>query len=138
MISVWVDKNKIIIQTDDPSIKHFLEVCKKTWEYIPYQKKYGYATKIIKIYDKKTTKNGLITFTLGLGWAGYVANTLSAYISGDDYNCLLRSIISDEYRTDPFPELRDYQNEDILHMLKFKVGLCGVYTSYGKQNCRTM
>ena len=135
MVKAWIDRieNKIKIQTDDPSVRYFLEVTKKVTEYIPYQKRWMTITKTYKIYDSKKTVQGLCTYTLGKGWAGYVANTFSPYISGDEYNDILSSILSETYRDTPFPELRDYQNEDVLHMLKYKIGLCGVYTSYGNK-----
>ena len=135
MINLWIDKkeNNIKIQTDDGSVRYFLEVTKKVNEYIPWKKSWGTVTKIIKIYDKKQTHQGVVTYSLGLGWAGYISNTFSPYITMDEYNELVSSIVSTNYRTQPFPELRDYQNEDVLHMLKYKIGLCGVYTSYGNK-----
>ena len=135
MVKAWIDRieNKIKIQTDDPSVRYFLEVTKKVTEYIPYQKRWMTITKTYKIYDSKKTVQGICTYTLGKGWAGYIANTFSPYISGDEYNDILSSILSETYRDTPFPELRDYQNEDVLHMLKYKIGLCGVYTSYGRK-----
>ena len=54
-----------------------------------------------------------------------------SYINIDEYNDLVHLITSDTYRTIPFPELRDYQNEDILHMLKYNFGVCSCFTSYG-------
>ena len=135
MIGIWVDRkeNKIKIQTDDVSVRYFLEVTKRVTEYIPYIKSYKTITKTIKIYDKKQTHNGIIVYTLGLGWAGYIANSFSPYITRDEYNDIVSCVMSDTYRTQPFPELRDYQNDDVLHMLKYKIGLCGVYTSYGNK-----
>ena len=78
--------------------------------------------------------NGLYTFTLGLGWAPYIANTFKSALSPVDYQELVNVVISDSYRTTPFPELRDYQNEDVLHLLHYKIGLFNVYTSYGGLN----
>ena len=50
----------------------------------------------------------------------------------DDKNAIEARIYSDSYRTIPFPGLRDIQNEDILHILKYRLGLYSVYTGYGK------
>lgn len=136
MINIFIDKqlNKINIVTDDPSIKYYLEVTRKERKFIPWKKSFGELTTTIKIYDKKTTKSGIVTYTLGLGWAGYIINVFSPYITKETYDSILRdAIYVDEAPRDiPFPELRDYQNEDILHILKYKRGLLNVYTSYGK------
>lgn len=69
---------------------------------------------------------------MGLGWAAYLAGVFKNMITPDDYRTLVGSIMSDTYRTQPFDGLRDYQNDDILHTLKFKIGLFTVYTGYGK------
>lgn len=135
MIGIWVDRkeNRIKIQTDDVSVRYFLEVTRTSFEYVPYTRKYTNVTRTIKIYDKKQTLKGLTTYTLGLGWAGYIANVFSQHITMDEYNDVVSCVMSINYRTQPFQELRDYQNEDVLHMLKYRIGLCGVYTSYGNK-----
>jgi hypothetical protein len=54
-------------------------------------------------------------------------------MSQQDYEKLLiDAIYSDEIRTVPFDQLRPYQNEDCLHLLKYKVGLFCCYVGYGK------
>ena len=69
-----------------------------------------------------------------MGWAGYLINVFSSYITKENYDNILKDAIYTEEapRDIPFPELRDYQNEDILHILKYRRGLVSVYTSYGK------
>lgn len=138
MVTVWVDKtiNRIKLQTDDPSLKFLLEVTYWDTRYLPWKKKYGPVQVRNKIYDEKrvTSVRGLYTFTLGIGWAAYLARTLTNYISQEDYNLLVNLIMAPTYRDVPFPELRDYQNEDVLHLLKYKIGLYGVYTGYGDCN----
>lgn len=136
MINIFVDKssNKINIVTDDLSVKYYLEITRKERKFIPWKKSWGELTTVTKIYDKKSTKNGVTTFILGLGWTGYLINVFSPYITKQEYDNLLKDAIfsPDSPRDIPFPELRDYQNEDVLHVLKFRRGLMTVQTGYGK------
>lgn len=137
MIHVFVDRSigKIVIETDDPSVKFLLEVTKQEAGYIPWKKQWGLIKTTTKIYDDKKPKPdgfGIWRFHIGLGFAAYIINVFKQYISMDDYNDVLSAIMSESYREAPFPNLRDYQNEDILHLLKYKIGLMSVYTGYGK------
>ena len=137
MIHVYVDKNigKIVLETDDSSVRYLLEVTKKDTGYIPWQRKYGTITTTTRIYDDKRSKPdtyGIWRFHIGLGFAAYIINVFKNYISSDDYNDVLRAVMSETYREVPFPNLRDYQNEDALHLLRYKIGLMGCYTSYGR------
>lgn len=135
MVTVWVDNSikKIKLQTDDSSVRYLLE---GVWE----DRRYNFFTKRVddmkvteKIYDDRrvVSKDGLYTFTLGIGWAAYIANVFKNFLSTADYNLLVSLVMADTYRTLPFPELRDYQNEDVLHLLKYKFGLFSCYTGYG-------
>lgn len=136
MLSIRVDRGigKIVIQTDDPSVKCLLEFKRKESVYAPWLKQWRQTEIIDKIYDNKRVvpKGGIFTFTLGLGWSAYVANVFRTSINQDEYMDVLGSIFSESYREFPFPNLRDYQNEDVLHLLKYKIGLCTVNTGYGK------
>lgn len=137
MVTVWVDKsvNRIRLQTDDPSARYLLEASDWKFQYLPWKRKMGNIQVTEKIYDEKRVsmnENGLYTFTLGLGWAPYIANTFKNALSQADYDTLVNVIVADTYRTVPFPELRDYQNDDILHLLHYRIGLFGCYTGYGK------
>lgn len=136
MININIDKsiNKIILTTNDPSVKCLLEFKRKVNQYIPWIKKWGEVEVIDKIYDNKRPqlKDNTFKFVLGLGWTAYIANVLKNSISKDDYFKLLSVIMADNYRTYPFPGLRDYQNQDVLHILKYKIGLVTVNTGYGK------
>jgi hypothetical protein len=137
MLKIWVDKNirKIIIETDDLNIKKLLETTASEIQYLPWVKKWGTIKKTTKLYENrvKANKNGIYTFILGLGWAGYLINVLRNYISKQEYDdILLNAIYSDEIRTVPFEKLRDYQNQDCLHLLKYRVGLFCCYVGYGK------
>lgn len=137
MIHLYVDKNigKIVLETDDSSARYLLEVTKKETKYIPWKKQYGTLTYTTRIYDDKKVKPdayGIWRFHIGLGFAAYLINVFKNYISQDDYNDVLSAIVSETYRDVPFPNLRDYQNEDVLHLLRYKIGLFSCYTSYGK------
>lgn len=135
IVSIKVDKSlgKIVITTDDLSIKYFLEARKTEKTFIPWKRSWGVTTTTTKIYDGKRTKNGVVTYYIGLGWAGYLIRVLGNNMTKEDYDDLLKdAIYADILRDIPFSELRDYQNEDVLHLLKYKRGLLNVYTSYGK------
>ena len=143
VLSLRVDKNlgKIVIRTDDPSVRYLLEVTTSETKFIPWKKSWGVIKTTTKVYDNKRVKpdsSGFWNFECGLGWAAYLINALKPYISQDDFEDICKNAIySDSFRTFPFPELRDYQNEDALHLLKYRIGLMSCYTSYGRLICRT-
>ena len=92
----WVDKNKIKIQTDDSSVKYLLESRQEETKFIPWQKKWGTLITTHKIYDEKKIvpdSLGLYTFTLGLGWAGYIINIFKKFLSWNDYTDLIQHAI---------------------------------------------
>ena len=137
MIHVYVDRSvgKIVIETDDSSVAYLLESTKRDTGYIPWKKQWGTIVTTTRLYDGRKPKadsRGVYTFRVGLGFAAYILNVFKTYMSLDDYNDVLSAIMSETYREAPFPNLRDYQNEDALHLLKYKVGLFSCYTSYGK------
>jgi len=136
MITIWVDNDlkKIKLQTDDSSVRYMLESSRVERQFKPWEHKMGDVKIIEKIYDERkiVAHNGIYTFTFGLGWGAYLINIFKNFISQEDFNNVVNSIVATEYRDIPFPELRDYQNEDVLHLLKYKVGLYGVFTGYGK------
>lgn len=136
MITLWVDKEKrkIKLQTDDSSVRYLLESSRVERRYSPWKKKMDDMKVTEKIFDNRRVEshNGIFTFSFGLGWGAYLINVFKNYISPDDYAEVINALTADSYRDVPFPELRDYQNEDVLHLLKYKIGLYGVYTSYGK------
>lgn len=138
MVNLVVDRdiNKLVLQTDDVTVKYLLETKDSEYTYVPYLKKWGHVEKLIKIYDKRpktNKKTGLLEFTIGLGWTSYLLNALKDKISKETYDSILKEVLlSESYREHPFKELRDYQNEDILFLLKYKIGLMVVNTGYGK------
>lgn len=137
MIHVYVDRSvgKIVIETDDSSVAYLLESTKRDTGYIPWKKQWGTIVTTTRLYDGRKPKadsRGVYTFRVGLGFAAYILNVFKTYMSLDDYNDVLSAIMSETYREAPFPNLRDYQNEDVLHLLKYKIGLMSVFTGYGK------
>lgn len=128
-----VANNKVVVNTNDPRILPFLTVQREEKGYSPFLHRLSMVKKTYKIYEKRPkTTNGITTYEFGLGWVSYLARLLKNLIPIDEYNDLISSLYSTNVRTEPFPELRDYQNEDVLFMLKYKRAVCSVYTSYGK------
>lgn len=122
----------IILTTDDKSVSTFFEYTYSGPKYNFFLKKYTISKLRGTIYEKKSSKGGIFTFVLKIGWGIFLLNIFKPYISPDDKKKVLDSVYSSNYRSYPFPNLRDYQNEDLLHILKYKYGLYSVYTSYGK------
>lgn len=139
MLQLTVDKgiNKLVLYTSDPTIHNFLEATKDIYDYNCFTKSWGFQKRSIRIYDNtprsSKMKDGTYKYVIGLGWTAYVLGVLKNYISQKEYDDILKEVIlSDTYRVEPFPELRDYQNSDILFLLKYKIGLMVVNTGYGK------
>ena len=132
MLRAGIIENRIYLETDDLTIKSLLEFVHRETRFNPFIKQWRTEDVIDKIYITKKKKGNLLYFELGLGWAAYIINVLSSHLLVDDKNTILSRIYSDSYRTIPFPNLRDIQNEDILHILKYRIGLFSVYTGYGK------
>lgn len=137
MISVEIDKsiNKLVIRTDDPQVKYLLEFKRDVTKYQPRLKTWATIKQIDKIYDntrKYGPKQGIYTFEIGLGWTAYIATTFKNLISKEDYDKIVRSIYADTYPIHPFPGLRDYQNEDMLFILKYNRAIVQTNTSYGR------
>lgn len=139
MININFNKNKnlLVLETDEPSTVCFLEAKQKKYEYIPYQKKWGYTEKTVKIYEPKRgrkpkTNSNTEVYEIGPGWAGYLLGVFKGKLSSENYNQVLKDVVYSElYREAPFPELRDYQNSDVLFLLKYRRGLMTVNTGYG-------
>lgn len=134
MFSVEVNKEfgRIVVRTDDPSVKYMFESVIQEKTYV--RKNWIMLTKNIKIYDnEKDIKDddGNFIFIFHYGWASYLLRVFKSYLSVSDYNDLVRLLMSDTVRTIPFPGLRDYQNSDVLHLLRYNVGLLSCYTSFG-------
>ena len=137
MLNIVFDNNinRFKLYTDDPSVKCMLEFKQKETKYVPWQKQWRTIETITKLYEEKRCMpvNGIWTFTVGLGWASYLANVFCNFITQEEYFGIIKAIMAESYPTTPFPNLRDYQNQDILHILKYKLGLFTVFTGYGNR-----
>ena len=136
MFSVNIYNNEITIATDDKTVEYCLARMMDFKGYIPWERKVGVIKKKVTVYSSKTVKtiNGtkVFIYKMGIGWIGYLVNIFSNLISVDDARKMREYIMSPEYPTIPFQNLRDYQNSDILFLLKFRIGLLQCNTSYGK------
>ena len=135
MFNVIVNKDigRIIVKTDDSSVKYMFETLVQEDIFTRNGKRT--ITKQIKIYENTRQirdLEGNYVFIFNYGWASYILQVFKRYMSKEDYDSLVHLMVSDSYRTIPFPGLRDYQNEDILHVLKYNHGLISCFTSYGK------
>ena len=134
MFNVIVNKDigRIVIKTDDSSVKYMFEALVREEVFLKSGRRT--ITKQVKIYDNTRQirdTEGNYVFIFNYGWASYILQVFKGYMSKEDYDSLVHLIVSDSYRTIPFPGLRDYQNEDILHVLKYNQSLISCYTSYG-------
>lgn len=140
MLNVYIDrtKNLLVLESDEPGLNYFLETSVENYEYIPWQKKWGYTKKLVKIYEprKGRRKSGQPEkYEIGLGWAGYILGVLGGKMTKDNYEEIMKeAVYSDTYRDSPFYGLRDYQNDDVLFLLKYRRGLMTVNTGYGWPN----
>lgn len=134
MIRMSVYGINIILETDNPGVRYMLEYETTENKYSPWLKKWVDQKVKGKIYNRKYTdkKTGKIYFEIGVGFAAYLLKIFGGDISKDDYNDVCSAVYQSTYRTQEFQELRDYQNQDILHCLKYKFGLFSCYTGYGK------
>jgi len=133
MFSIVVrrDLGRIILTTDDTSVRHMFEVMTREEIFVRGGNRME-VPKLIKLYDNTwRDENGNFVYVFNYGWSSYLLRVFKSYININEYNDLVHLITSDTYRTIPFPELRDYQNEDVLHMLKYNFGVCSCFTSYG-------
>jgi hypothetical protein len=131
ILIICVD-NKIILITDDPIVKTLFSGTTIGSKYDFIHKRYIKSEIKVTLYESGRTSKGSTKLILNIGWGVLILNLYKDYISPDDKNKILRTIYQTNYRTTPFSNLRDYQNDDILHLLKYKYGLFCNYTSYGK------
>ena len=134
MIRLSVYGINIILETDNLGVRYMLEYETIKNSYNPWMKKWIDQKIKGKIYNRKKTdsKTGHTFFEIGVGYAAYLLKVFGGDIPKEDYNDVISAVYQSTYRTHPFPELRDYQNQDILHCLKYKFGLFSCYTGYGK------
>ena len=131
---ISITNNKVILTTNDNQLPQLFTVDRLEKGYSPFTKSLGMVKKTYKIFDKrpKTLSNGYTVFEFGIGWISYLARILKGVIPDHEYYELISTVYSNNPILTPFPGLRDYQNEDVLFMSKYKRGVCSVYTSYGK------
>ena len=129
-----VVNNKIILSTNDDRLLPYFTVDRMEKGYSPFTKSLGMVKKTYKIFNKRSKPdiNGVASYEFGLGWVSYIARILKGVIPDNEYYDLVSTVYSNNPILTPFPGLRDYQNEDVLFMLKFRRAVCSVYTSYGK------
>lgn len=134
MVRLSVYGINVILETDNPGVKYMLESEIEDRVFSPWMKQWITKKVRKKIYNRcKTDKTtGHLFFEIGVGFASYLLKIFAQEIPKSDYDDVCSAICQENYRTNPFPELRDYQNEDILHVLKYKFGIISVQTGYGK------
>jgi hypothetical protein len=136
MFNVILDKTigKLVLTTDDPAVHYLLEKKQSTYSFIPWKKQWGYVDKLVKIYEPgKHSFGNTFRYVIGRGYTAYILGVFQNKLSPENYKYLVNEVLmADTYRTYPFQELRDYQNDDILFMLKYRIGNCTVNTGYGK------
>lgn len=139
VLNIYVDRseNHLVIETDDPQLHYYFETQSSNYEYIPWKKAYGYVNKVVKIYNPgRHSKGGMFVYKFNLGFTAFVLGVLQNKITREAYEAIMKEVIlADSYRTQEFSELRDYQNQDILYLLRYKIGLFQCYTGYGKSQC---
>lgn len=124
---------RIVLRTDDSSVKYMFEFVIKETIYNKSGNRIE-VPKMIKLYENgKDIKDdeGNYIFIFHYGWASYLLRVFKNYLSVPDYEDLMKLLMAESYRTIPFQELRDYQNSDVLHLLKYNIGLYSCFTSYG-------
>lgn len=124
----------IIIETSDITVKGLLEYMTEERSYAPWYKKWVTQKKKHKIYDgyMKDKESGHEFFQIGIGWASYILITFQCIMTKEDYDSVVKAVYRENYREAPFPELRDIQNQDTLHILKYRRALASLYTGYGE------
>lgn len=92
-------------------------------------KGFRYQQVHLKVYDKKSRHPH---YYFKPGWAMLIYQMFRDKLPPEDQQKFLQSIYAVGYRTTRFPGLRDVQNDDVLHFLKYKYGIFQCYTGYGK------
>lgn len=126
--------NKIVIETDETVVKNLLEYKRTVTKYSGWKRCWETTEIIDKLYDNTRSyrrKYGY-HFELGLGWCSLILALFKSRLTQEDYNGIVSLILAPTYRTIDFPGLYDYQNSDVLFMLKYRRGILQVSTGYGK------
>lgn len=134
MMSVDIEGTNIILVTDNHTLPEVFKYDVGSMVFDFKTKQMVWGSKKDSIYEstRLSKKSGLTKIKFKVGWGILILNMFKSLISLDDKKKILDTIYSSTFRTAPFPNLRDYQNEDVLHLLKYKYGLFSCYTGYGK------
>lgn len=134
MISIDIVGTDLILLTDNPTLPEIFKYDSGSMVFDFKTKQMVWGSKKSSIYESSrvSKKSGLTKIKFKIGWGLLILNMFKSYLSPDDKQKILDTIYSKNIRVAPFPNLRDYQNDDVLHLLKYKYGLFSCYTGYGK------
>lgn len=134
MISIDINGTDIILITDNHTLPEVFKYDTPSMVFDFKSRQMVWGSKKESIYESSriSKKSGLTKIKFKVGWGILLLNMFKSLLSPDDKEKILNTIYSSNFRTVPFPNLRDYQNEDVLHLLKYKYGLFSCYTGYGK------
>lgn len=133
MIEVKIENNLIYLDSDDPNLGSYFTYKGEEPMYDYRSRRYLNVQVTKYIYDGTEIIATRITrYKFKLGWGVYIINQIRDKLTPDGIDTITKTLYSEGYRTQPFPNLLDYQNQDVLHLLKYKYGLFSCYTSYGK------
>lgn len=132
MIDIDIHDNIITVDTDDPSFGGLFKYKSEEGSFNVFKGRFEYHSVSRNVYDS-CRKIGIgWRYKFKIGWSMLIYNMYINKLGPDNIKKLIGTLYSSRYRTKPFPNLKSYQNEDVLHILKYKMGLYQVYTSYGK------
>lgn len=132
MIDISIKNNLIVVDTDDPVFGSLFKYKTQQGSYNVYSRKFEYKSVSKNIYES-CNKIGIgWRFKFKLGWGVFIINQYKDKIGVENIKRITDTLYNPSYRIFPFPNLRDFQNQDVLHLLKYKYGLFSCYTSYGK------
>lgn len=132
MIDVVIKNNIIIVDTDDPVFGSLFKYKSTKGVYNVRTKKFEFKSVSSNIYDSCNKIGSGWRYRFKLGWGVFIINQYKDKIGVENISRIAKTLYSESYRTTEFPNLMDFQNQDVLHLLKYKYGLFSCYTSYGK------
>lgn len=133
MFRIYPEGIKLIIDTDETNVKSLLEFKRTITKYSPWLHTWEEKEIVDKLYENTRgyRRKDHFHFVLGMGWIPYIIAVFKNRLSQEEYNGLVSLVLAPTYRTIPFPNLRDYQNSDMLYILKYRRSVSQVYTAYG-------
>jgi hypothetical protein len=120
MISIDIVGTDLILLTDNPTLPEIFKYDSGSMVFDFKTKQRVWGSKKSSIYESSrvSKKSGLTKIKFKIGWGLLILNMFKSYLSPDDKQKILDTIYSKNIRVAPFPNLRDYQNDDVLHLLK--------------------